>query len=86
MLRKTILKIKEIGDKGADIIPIMSYNVYNTDTKFGTAIEFIEQIEKITNKKIIHTLQDAEEISSKKLTDVMIIAPCSRKYNFKTSA
>ena len=31
----------------------------------------------ITGKKIIHTIQDAEPIGPKKLTDVMVIAPCS---------
>lgn len=85
MLRKTIPKIKELIKKGAEIIPIMSYNVYSIDTKYGKAKEFIEEIENITDKKIIHTIQDAEEIASKKLTDIMIIAPCSRKYNIEIS-
>ena len=31
---KTIPKIKELKDLGADIIPIMSYNSYELDTKF----------------------------------------------------
>ena len=34
---KTIPKIKEIKNLGADIIPIMSYNSYLLDTKFGKA-------------------------------------------------
>ena len=63
----------------------MSYNSYSMDTKFGKAKDFIEQIENITNKKIIHTIQDAEPIGPKKMTDIMIIAPCSRKYYVKTS-
>jgi len=85
MLENAILKIKELLTKGADIIPIMSYNAYNIDTKYGTAKQFIEEIENITNKKIIHTIEDAEEIASKKSTDIMIIAPCSRKYDIKIS-
>lgn len=85
MLSKTISKIKELVEKEAEVIPVMSYSTYNMDTKFGTAKEFIEEIEKITSKKIIHTIQEAEAIGVKKLTDVMIIAPCSRKYNFKIS-
>lgn len=80
---KTIPKMRELKDRGADILPIMSYNSYSFDTKFGKAKDFIEQIENITGKKIIHTIQDAEPIGPKKMTDIMIIAPCSRKYDVK---
>lgn len=75
--------MKELIDRGAEIIPIMSYNSYSLDTKFGKAQDFIDQIENITGKKIIHTIQDAEPIGPKKMTDVMVIAPCSRKYHVK---
>ena len=75
--KKTIPKIKELIEKGADILPIMSYNSYSMNTKFGNAKEFIEEIENMTGKKIIHTIQDAEPIGPKKLTDIMVIAPCS---------
>lgn len=75
--QKVIPKMKEIKKLGAKIIPIMSFNSYNLDTKFGKAKEFIEEIEEITEKKIIHTIQDAEPIGPKKMTDIMIIAPCS---------
>lgn len=79
--KKTIPKIKELVEKEkADIIPIMSYNSYKLDTKFGKAKDFISEIEEITGKKIIHTIQDAEPIGPKKMTDIMVVAPCSRKY------
>ena len=75
--KKTIPKMKELIKKGAKIMPIMSYNSYSMDTKFGKAKDFIEQIKEITGNEIIHTIQDAEPIGPKKLTDIMIIAPCS---------
>lgn len=74
---KTIPKMKELIDKGAEVIPIMSFNSYNLDTKFGKAQDFINMIEEITGKKIIHTIQDAEPIGPKRLTDIMVVAPCS---------
>ena len=77
---KVIPKMKELIKQEAELIPIMSFNSYNLDTKFGKSKDFIKQIEEITNKKIIHTIQDAEPIGPKKMTDIMIIAPCSRKY------
>ena len=75
--QKVIPKMKEIKKLGAEIIPIMSFNSYNLDTKFGKAKDFIEEIENITGKEIIHTIQGAEPIGPKKMTDLMIIAPCS---------
>ena len=75
--QKVIPKMKEIKKLGAEIIPIMSFNSYNLDTKFGKAKDFIEEIENITEKEIIHTIQGAEPIGPKKMTDIMIIAPCS---------
>ena len=75
--KKVIPKMKELIKKEAEIIPIMSFNSYNLDTKFGKATDFINEIEIITNKQIIHTIPDAEPIGPKGLTDIMIIAPCS---------
>ena len=78
-------ELKKIKKENADVIPIMSYNSYNLDTKFGKAQEYIDEIKEICEKdNIIHTIQGAEPIGPKKLTDVMVIAPCSRKYNCKT--
>jgi len=69
--------MKELIKMGSEVIPIMSYNSYNLDTKFGKAEDFINEIQEITGKEIIHTIQDAEPIGPKRLTDVMVVAPCS---------
>ena len=74
---KTIPKMKELIKLGSEVIPIMSFNSYNLDTKFGKAKDFINQIQEITGKEIIHTIQDAEPIGPKRLTDIMVVAPCS---------
>jgi dipicolinate synthase subunit B len=78
--QKVIPKMKELINQGAEIIPVMSFNSYQLDTKFGKAKDFIQEIEEITGKKIIHTIPEAEPIGPKQLTDIMIISPCSRKY------
>lgn len=74
---KVIPKIKELKKLKAEIIPIMSFNSYNLDTKFGKAEDFIKEIEEITGNEIIHTIQEAEPIGPKHLTDIMIVAPAS---------
>ena len=75
--KHTIPQIKKIVEEGGIVIPITSRNAYNMDTKFGTAQEFIKEIEEITNKEIIHTIQGAEPIGPKGLTDILIIAPAT---------
>ena len=75
--KKSIEQLKKIAKQKAEIIPIMSYNSYNLDTKFGKAEDFIKEIEEITGHKIISTIQGAEPIGPKHLTDIMIIAPAS---------
>lgn len=74
---KVIEQIKEMVKIGADVIPIMSYNSYNLDTKFGKAEDFKKALEEITGKRIINTIQGAEPIGPKRMTDIMVIAPCS---------
>lgn len=72
---KVLPIMSELVKEGASVIPIMSYNAYELDTKFGKAEDFINQIKKITGNEIIHTIQGAEPIGPKNMTDIMIIAP-----------
>ena len=75
--KKTIPQMKKLKDYGAEILPIMSFNSYNLDTKFGKAKDFVKEIEEICKKEIIHTIQGAEPIGPGHLTDIMIVAPAS---------
>lgn len=74
---KVIPQIKLIADAGYDVLPIMSETAYSTDTRFGKAKEFRQEIEDICEKKILHTIPEVEPIGPKKMTDIMIIAPCT---------
>ena len=69
--------IKQLLNKNVTVIPIMSFNSYSLDTKYGKSKDFINKIEKITGNNVIHKIQEAETIGQKKLTDLMIICPCS---------
>lgn len=69
--------LETLINEGAKILPIMSYNAYTTDTRFGTSKDFIEKTEKITGNKIISTIPEAEPIGPKNLIDLMLIFPCT---------
>ena len=75
--KKSLEQLKSLKIQGYDILPIMSENVYNTDTYFGTARELKEEVEKITGHKIIHTIVDAEPLGPKIHLDALIVAPCT---------
>lgn len=69
--------MKRLLNKGYDILPIMSENVYSTDTRFGKARDLINKVEELTGRAVIHSIVDAEELGPKIHLDAMIIAPCT---------
>ena len=75
--KNVIPEIKKLKHEGAYLLPIMSYNAYDMDTKFGDSNKIIKEIECICENEIVHTIQDAEPIGPKNLTDIMVIAPAS---------
>ncbi|MBR1811508.1 MAG: dipicolinate synthase subunit B [Clostridia bacterium] len=74
--------------KAADyaVIPIMSFNAYSLDTRFGDSAFFREKIEEITGNEIIHTIPQAEPIGPKKLLDALVICPCTGNTMAKLAA
>ena len=74
---KTIPQILRLTKEGVEVVPVMSYDAYNTDSKFGKAREFVKRIEDATSKKVIHTNEEAENFSDYNEIDIMVICPCS---------
>lgn len=70
-------QIKYLTEKELEIIPLMSFNAYLTDTRFGKAETHITEIEEICGRKIISTLTDAEPVGPKKMFDILVIEPCT---------
>ncbi|MDY3795552.1 MAG: dipicolinate synthase subunit B [Agathobacter sp.] len=76
-LEKTKNAIAKLIVLGAKVIPVFSYNVLNTDTRFGSAEEFRADIGNLTGNCGIFTIPQAEPVGPQKLFDVMVIAPCT---------
>jgi len=74
---KVLTELEKLKEENADIVPIMSEMVWNTDTRFGNAADFIDKVKKITGREIIHSIKSAEPIGPKKLLDALVIAPCT---------
>ncbi len=73
----SISTLEKIVKKYGDVVPVMSYNAYFTDTRFGKAADFVGRIENICKRKIVRTLEDAEPLGPKIKLDLMIVCPCT---------
>ncbi|WP_204557376.1 dipicolinate synthase subunit B [Bacillus ectoiniformans] len=68
-------QIQKLIALGAEVVPVVTHTVNNTATRFGEAGEWVEKIEKLTGKKAVSTIVDAEPLGPKYPLDCMVIAP-----------
>ena len=59
------------------VTPIVSEAVACTDTRFGAAHDFMREMERICDKRVISSIAGAEPIGPKGLFDVLAICPCT---------
>lgn len=76
-IKRVIPVIEKLIQSGARVVPIISESVLSTDTRFGSAENWLTKIQDICNHKIIDSIVTAEPIGPEKLLDLLIIAPCT---------
>ena len=69
--------ICSLTHEGFDVLPIMSFNSYNISTRFGSALDNRNKIRELCGHDIISTIEDAEPIGPKGLTDILLVSPCT---------
>jgi len=72
-----VFPVMEELAKEHHIIPIFSFAGSSTDSRFGTAVEHLEQARRICGRSPLRTVEGVEPIGPKKLLDALIIAPCT---------
>jgi dipicolinate synthase subunit B len=72
-----LVEMENMIKEGAEIFPLVSYAVKNTDTRFGLSGELMDKITKITGRKVMDSIVDVEPIGPKSMLDVLLIAPCT---------
>lgn len=60
-----------------DVLPILSYNAAETDTRFGKAADLIEKLRSVTGRDPVTTIRDAEPLGPKTPLEALVIAPCT---------
>ena len=69
--------LERLLELGCEVVPIMSFNAYDTDTRFGNAEDHRKRLAELCGRDIIHTIAGAEPIGPKNMTDVMLVANCT---------
>lgn len=76
-IKQSLEALKKLAAEGYTLKPIMSQIVYNTDTRFGKALDLIEEVEAVCGEKVINNIAAAEPIGPKNLLDAIIVSPCT---------
>ena len=62
-----------------ELIPIMSENAAETDSRFGAASENIKRLMQITGRHVVTTIAEAEPLSPREPMEAMVIKKFSSK-------
>lgn len=74
---KAFKAAEKLSEEGAEIIPIMSFNAASLSTRFGKAEDNLKLFEDIAGRKAITSIEEAEPIGPKKMTDIMLLPNCT---------
>lgn len=77
---KILINLLELKEKGYDIYPIVSPNIIDSQTRFGSGNDFIKKVEMITEKKVISTIIDAEKFGPCEKMDAMVVMPATGNF------
>lgn len=70
-------QIERFVQQNISVIPIVSYSMQTTDTKFGRAEDWLNRLRQMTGRELITNIVEAEPLGPEKMLDVMVIAPCT---------
>lgn len=76
-MERAMKVLETLTESGEEILPIMSETVYNTDTRFGKAKDFIERTEALCRRKVLHTIPETEPIGPRIALDALVLCPCT---------
>ena len=75
--KKSLETAKALINNGVSLIPILSENVKETDTRFGKSKDIIGELEEICKIKCITTIVEAEQFGPAVPLEALVISPCT---------
>lgn len=70
-------ELKRLRAEGAELFPIVSPILLQTDTRFGKGEDLHKMLVEITGREPWQSIVEVEPIGPKKLLDIMVVAPCT---------
>ncbi|MGE5456612.1 MAG: dipicolinate synthase subunit B [Ignavibacteriales bacterium] len=80
VFEKVLIGLKELVDNGYDVYPVVTFNTNDISTRFGSNEEFIKNVEEITGKKVVNTIEGAEAFGSQNKMDAFIVMPATGNF------
>lgn len=78
-LKKVLIVLRELKEKGYDLYPVLSNKVVDYDTRFGKAEDFVNEVENICERKIVKDIVEAEKFGPMYKMDAMLVLPATRR-------
>ena len=70
-------QMERLQSLGYEILPVFSFNAASLDTRFGRAEDHLNRARQISGHEPILTIQDAEPLGPKDMTDILLVCPCT---------
>ncbi|MBO8125915.1 MAG: dipicolinate synthase subunit B [Firmicutes bacterium] len=70
-------QIERLLELDAEIIPIVSKVVRETDTRFGPASCWLDRLQSLTGRAVLSEITEVEPFGPQKQLDVLVVAPCT---------
>ena len=74
---RAMTALERVKARYGRVLPIISEAGAANDTRFGNAHDFMREMERICDRRVVDTIVKAEPIGPKKLLDVLVICPCT---------
>lgn len=68
-------EIEKLVQAGAEVLPVVTFTVKSTETRFGNGEDWVNRIEELTGNKVIDSIVMAEPLGPRIPLDCMVIAP-----------
>ena len=74
---RVLAQMEGMVRRGYEVLPVLSFHAGSLDTRFMTAEHLRDRLIALTGKEPVDTLQTAEPIGPKRLSDVYVMAPAT---------
>ena len=75
--KKVFQELEKLAEEGAQIQTIFSEAAQSIDSRFGKAEDYVKEAERITGRKPMLTISEAEPIGPGNLLNLLILLPCT---------